>query len=78
LKYQELAFAVIKPGLIYRQQPRRIEPSHHDLWCENGNRPREGSMIDNALDRGPVTIHHAYDFGTLWGISFRPPGADPY
>ncbi len=64
----ELAYAVIEPGVSYRQLRRHLETHHPDLWCDCTDGPPDGSVLGNALDRGIGVTHYADHFGTLCGL----------
>jgi len=65
---KELAYAVIEPGVTYRQLRQFLELHHPDLWCDCTDGPPDGSVIGNALDRGLGVTHYADHFGTLCGL----------
>lgn len=65
---EELAYAVIEPGVTYRQLKEHLELHHPALWCDCTDGPPDGSVIGNALDRGCGVTHYADHFGTLCGL----------
>ena len=65
---EELAYAVIEPGVTYRQLRQFLETHHPNLWCDCTDGPPDGSVIGNALDRGLGVTHYADHFGTLCGL----------
>lgn len=65
---EELAYAVIEPGVTYRQLRAHLDTHHPGLWCDSTDGPPEGSVIGNALDRGLGVTHYADHFGTLCGL----------
>lgn len=72
----ELAYAVIEPGVTYRQLRAHLDREHPELWCDCTDGTPEGSVIGNALDRGLGTTHYADHFGTLCGLEVvMPDGA---
>lgn len=65
---EELAYAVIEPGVSYRELRAHLERHHPNLWCDSTDGPPEGSVIGNALDRGLGVTHYSDHFGTLCGL----------
>lgn len=65
---EELAYAVIEPGVTYRQLREHLDRHHPALWCDCTDGTPQGSVIGNALDRGLGTTHYADHFGTLCGL----------
>ena len=64
----DLAYAVIEPGVTYRQLRAHLEAHHPALWCDSTDGPPDGSVIGNALDRGLGVTHYADHFGALCGL----------
>jgi 4-cresol dehydrogenase (hydroxylating) len=65
---EELAYAVIEPGVTYRQLKAHLEQSGSRLWCDCTDGPPEGSVLGNALERGMGVTHYADHFGSLCGL----------
>ncbi|SER34370.1 4-cresol dehydrogenase (hydroxylating) [Nitrosomonas sp. Nm51] len=65
---EELAYAVIEPGVTYRQLRQFLQENHPGLWSDSTDGPPDGSVIGNALDRGLGVTHYADHFGTLCGL----------
>ncbi|MCU0804450.1 MAG: FAD-binding oxidoreductase [Burkholderiales bacterium] len=65
---ERLAYAVIEPGVTYRQLRAHLDAHHPNLWCDTTDGPPEGSVIGNALDRGLGVTHYGDHFGTLCGM----------
>ena len=65
---ERLAYAVIEPGVTYRQLRSHLDANHPDLWCDTTDGPPEGSVIGNALDRGLGVTHYGDHFATLCGM----------
>ena len=63
-----VAYAVIEPGVTYRQLRAHLDASHPGLWCDTTDGPPEGSVIGNALDRGLGVTHYGDHFATLCGM----------
>jgi len=70
---RELAYAVIEPGVTYRQLRAHLDRDYPELWCDSTDGTPEGSVIGNALDRGLGTTHYADHFGTLCGLEVVMP-----
>lgn len=66
--HPRLAYAVVEPGVTYRQLREHLEAHHPDLWCDCTDGTPDGSVIGNALERGLGTTHYADHFGTLCGL----------
>lgn len=65
---EALAYAVVEPGVTYRQLRAHLDAHHPQLWCDCTDGPPDGSVIGNALDRGLGVTHYADHFGTLCGL----------
>ena len=65
---EDLAYAVIEPGVTYRQLKEHLVNSGSRLWCDCTDGPPEGSVMGNALERGMGVTHYADHFGTLCGL----------
>ena len=73
---EELAYAVIEPGVTYRQLKDHLRTHHPNLWCDCTDGPPDGSVIGNALDRGLGVTHYADHFGSLCGVEVVLPSGD--
>jgi 4-cresol dehydrogenase (hydroxylating) len=73
---EDLAYAVIEPGVTYRQLRTHLDRHHPNLWCDCTDGPPEGSVIGNALDRGLGVTHYADHFGTLCGLEVVLPSGE--
>jgi 4-cresol dehydrogenase (hydroxylating) flavoprotein subunit len=65
---EDLAYAVIEPGVTYSQLKRHLVESGSRLWCDCTDGPPEGSVLGNALERGMGVTHYADHFATLCGL----------
>ncbi|MCU0898593.1 MAG: FAD-binding oxidoreductase [Burkholderiales bacterium] len=65
---ERLAYAVVEPGVTYRQLRAHLDARHPSLWCDSTDGPPEGSVLGNALDRGLGVTHYGDHFGTLCGM----------
>jgi 4-cresol dehydrogenase (hydroxylating) len=63
-----LAFAVIEPGVTYRQLYEYLSKHHPDLWTDCTDSTPEGSVIGNALERGLGFTPYGDHFGSLCGL----------
>ncbi|MEI7973282.1 MAG: FAD-binding oxidoreductase [Bdellovibrio sp.] len=64
----QLAYAVLEPGVTYRQLRDHLEKNHPTLWSDTTDGPPDGSVIGNALDRGLGITEYSDHFGTLCGM----------
>jgi 4-cresol dehydrogenase (hydroxylating) len=65
---EDLAYAVIEPGVTYRQLKEHLVRSGSRLWCDCTDGPPEGSVLGNALERGMGVTPYADHFATLCGL----------
>ena len=65
---EELAYAVLEPGVSYRQLSEHLRSKHPGLWPDCIDGTPEGSVIGNALDRGIGETPYGDHFGNLCGI----------
>ena len=49
---EELAYAVIEPGVSYQQFNQYLKDNHYKLWIDCTDGTPNGSVIGNALERG--------------------------
>lgn len=63
-----LGYAVVEPGVTYRQLRRHLDEHHPHLWSDCTDGPPDGSVLGNALDRGLGVTHYSDHFGTLCGL----------
>ncbi|MDC0666193.1 FAD-binding oxidoreductase [Nannocystis radixulma] len=66
--HEELAYAVIEPGVTYRQFNAYLKQHHPDLWCDTTDGTPEGSVIGNALEKGIGETPYGDHFGNLCGM----------
>lgn len=64
---QELAYAIIEPGVTYEALNRFLEENHYALWTDSPGGPPTGSVIGNALDRGVGVTKYGDHFAHLCG-----------
>ena len=65
---EELAYAVIEPGVTYRQLSDHLKSRAIKLWTDCTDSTPEGSILGNALDRGLGHTPHGDHFGNLCGL----------
>lgn len=73
---EELAYAVVEPGVSFRQLHRFLSEYHPGLWSDTIDGPPDGSVIGNSLDRGLGVSHYSDHFGTLCGLEVVLPNGD--
>lgn len=73
---EELAYAVVEPGVTYRTLHQFLREHHPGLWSDTTDGPPDGSVIGNALDRGLGVTHYSDHFGTLCGLEVVLPNGD--
>ncbi len=64
----ELAYAVIEPGVTYEQLNAHLKQHGHRLWADCTDGSSQGSVLGNALDRGIGETPYGDHFGNLCGI----------
>jgi 4-cresol dehydrogenase (hydroxylating) len=65
---EELAYAVIEPGVTYKQLADHLRSRAIKLWADCTDSTPEGSVLGNALDRGLGHTPHGDHFGNLCGL----------
>ncbi|HMO46544.1 MAG TPA: FAD-binding oxidoreductase [Rubrivivax sp.] len=65
---EELGYAVIEPGVSYRQLNDHLKASGSRLWADTAGTTREASVLGNALDKGRGLTPMADHFGALCGL----------
>ena len=73
---EPLAYAVVEPGVTYRQLRAYLGVHHPNLWSDSTDGPPDGSVIGNALDRGLGVTHYGDHFGTLCGMEAVLPSGE--
>ncbi len=64
----ELAYAIIEPGVSYRQISEHLRTHGHALWADCIDGTPDGSVVGNALDRGIGETPYGDHFGNLCGL----------
>lgn len=65
---EELAYAVIEPGVSYEQLNAHLKQHGHRLWVDCIDGTSQGTVIGNALDRGVGETPYGDHFGNLCGM----------
>ena len=65
---EDLAYAVIEPGVTYKQLADHLRSRGIKLWADCTDSTPEGSVLGNALDRGLGHTPHGDHFGNLCGL----------
>jgi 4-cresol dehydrogenase (hydroxylating) flavoprotein subunit len=73
---EELAYAVVEPGVSYRQLSEHLRSRNSSLWPDCIDGTPDGSVIGNALDRGIGETPYGDHFGNLCGLEVVLPTGD--
>jgi 4-cresol dehydrogenase (hydroxylating) len=73
---EELAYAVVEPGVSYRQLSEHLRSKHPGLWPDCIDGTPDGSVIGNALDRGIGETPYGDHFGNLCGLEVVLPSGE--
>jgi len=73
---EELAYAVLEPGVTYRQLYEHLRARGSRLWIDCIDGTPHGSVIGNALDRGVGETPYGDHFGNLCGLEVALPSGD--
>jgi 4-cresol dehydrogenase (hydroxylating) len=65
---EDLAYAVIEPGVTYKQLAEHLRSRGIKLWSDCTDSTPEGSVLGNALDRGLGHTPYGDHFGNLCGL----------
>lgn len=65
---EELGYAVIEPGVTYRQLNDYLKSNHPSLWTDSAGTTQYASVLGNALDKGRGLTPYADHFGSLCGM----------
>ena len=65
---EDLAYAVIEPGVTYDSLNRYLKDHNIKLWADCTGGPPKGSVLGNALDRGVGVTTHGDHFASLCGL----------
>jgi 4-cresol dehydrogenase (hydroxylating) len=73
---EELAYAVIEPGVTQRQLREYLDQNHIKLWTDCTDATPEGSVIGNAMERGIGYTPYWDHFGQLCGMEVVLPSGE--
>jgi len=73
---EELAYAVIEPGVTYEQLNAHLKQEKYGLWADCIDGTSQGSVIGNALDRGVGETPYGDHFGNLCGMEVVLPDGE--
>jgi 4-cresol dehydrogenase (hydroxylating) len=73
---EELAYAVIEPGVTYEQFNAHLRSKGYPLWIDCTDGSAQGSVIGNALDRGIGETPYGDHFGNLCGLQVVLPDGE--
>jgi 4-cresol dehydrogenase (hydroxylating) len=65
---ENLAYAIIEPGVTYESLNRYLKENGIKLWSDCTGGPPTGSVLGNALDRGVGVTTHGEHFASLCGL----------
>lgn len=72
---EELGYAVIEPGVTYKQLNDHLKQTGSRLWADCAGSTQYASVIGNALDKGRGLTPMADHFGCLCGMDVVLPDA---
>lgn len=70
---EELAYAVVEPGVTYRQLHEHLKANSIKLWCDCTDSSPDGSVLGNALDRGIGATSYHDHFSNVCGLEVLLP-----
>lgn len=73
---EELAYAVIEPGVTYEQFNAHLRSKGYPLWIDCTDGSGQGSVIGNALERGVGETPYGDHFGNLCGLEVVLPDGE--
>ena len=65
---EELGYAVVEPGVTYRQLNEHLKKTGSRLWADCAGTTQYASVLGNALDKGRGLTPMADHFGALCGM----------
>lgn len=65
---EQLGYAVVEPGVTYRQLNDHLKNSGSRLWADTAGSTQYASVLGNALDKGRGLTPMADHFGSLCGM----------
>jgi 4-cresol dehydrogenase (hydroxylating) len=73
---QELAYAVLEPGVTYRQLYDHLTRNSYPLWLDATDGPPDGSVMGNALERGVGETPYGDHFENICGMEVVLPSGE--
>lgn len=73
---EELGYAVIEPGVSYKQLNDFLKSKKSKLWSDSAGSTQYASVIGNALDKGRGLTPYADHFGHLCGMNVVLPNGE--
>jgi 4-cresol dehydrogenase (hydroxylating) len=73
---EELAYAVVEPGVTYQQFNAHLRGKGYKLWIDCIDGTAEGSVIGNAIERGVGETPYGDHFGNLCGLEVVLPDGE--
>ena len=73
---EELAYAVIEPGVTYEQFNAYLRNKGYKLWIDCTDGSAQGSVIGNAIERGIGETPYGDHFGNLCGLEVVLPDGE--
>lgn len=70
---ETLAYAVIEPGVTYRQLHAHLKERNIHLWLDCTDGPADGSVMGNALERGIGETPYGDHFENICGMEVLLP-----
>jgi 4-cresol dehydrogenase (hydroxylating) flavoprotein subunit len=64
----EMAYAVVEPGVTFRQLHQHLQHQQIPLWLDCTDGPAEGSVMGNSLERGVGETDYGDHFGNICGL----------
>ena len=64
----ELAYAVVEPGVTYRQLHQHLAAQGLPLWLDCTDGPADASIVGNSLERGVGETDYGDHFGNTCGL----------
>jgi 4-cresol dehydrogenase (hydroxylating) flavoprotein subunit len=73
---EELAYAVVEPGVTYQQFNDHLRANGYKLWIDCIDGTAAGSVIGNAIERGVGETPYGDHFGNLCGLEVVLPDGE--
>lgn len=69
----DLAYAVVEPGVTFRQLHNYLVENKIPLWIDCTDGPADGSVVGNSLERGIGETDYGDHFGNICGLEVMLP-----